>query len=377
MWVGLFFFSQLFTQLQYAHTHTTMEQEKTRDVTELPNAPKPTELENIHKPDTAFYNLLSMGALHPMSSLTQQTMIDVNSQPLASLAHVANSSTSGAAAAAVGSPAEGGSSQLYAAPIDNTLLTNNNTNNNSQDDTGVNNHELDPSNPIITEFYERFSAGKVYQSLQELRSAAFEYGRRYNIAITTSKSDKTKVYLICKHGGQYRPNANRKRAAALALRREEKSIRPRIRKSQKQGCCCLIYARCSKGTHWTIRKSVAQHNHAIAQDPRTYAMYRSLQPEHLLSVHRYLKENISISNIVKTLMDHGIDNIKPKDIENIQQDLKRKELKQLQEQQQQQQQQQEQQQLQQQQEQQLQHIKQEVEEESPSSTIQHTEASSV
>ncbi|CAO3634632.1 unnamed protein product [Mucor hiemalis] len=295
-----------------------MDQEKTRDVNELSHA-SPNELDNIHKPETALMNLLGYSSLNPMSSLTQQTLIDVNSQPLVSLSQTANSTVApnSTTNTTTTSTTIEEDNQLYSASID---ISNNNC-------------ELDPSNPIITEFYERFSTGKIYQSLQDLRSAAFEYGRRYNIAITTSKSDKTKVYLICKHGGQYRPNANRKRAAALALRREEQSIRPRKRKSQKQGCCCLIYARCSKGTHWMIRKSVAQHNHPISDDPSAYAMYRSLQPEHLLTVHKYLKENISISNIVKALVDHGVDNIKPKDIENIQQDLKRKEVKLLQEQQ--------------------------------------------
>jgi hypothetical protein len=248
-------------------------------------------------------------ACNGVSPLAQQTMIDVNSQPLVPV--------STAPIPMQTQP------QTQAQTVDTTTQTTL-----TSTDTPPNvEHVLDPTSPIITEFYERFSTGKIFQSLEALRNAAFDYGRKYNVAITTSKSDKTKIYLICKHGGQYRQNANRKRAAALALKRQEKCIKPRQRRSQKQGCCCLIYARRFKGQHWTIRKSQAQHNHQIAQDPRTYAMYRALQPEHLSTVHELLKENTGIANIVKTLVERGVNNIVPKDIENIQQDLKRKEAK--------------------------------------------------
>lgn len=254
------------------------------------------DIDTLDKQDSS--TLMKLLACNGVSPLAQQTMIDVNSQPLVPVSTTPIPT------------------QTQPQPID---ATNNDIPNVEK--------VLDPTSPIITEFYERFKTGKIFQSLEELRNAAFDYGRKYNVAITTSKSDKTKIYLICKHGGQYRQNANRKRAAALALKRQEKCIKPRMRRSQKQGCCCLIYARRFKTQHWTIRKSEAQHNHQIAQDPRTYAMYRALQPEHLSTVHELLRENKGIANIVKALVERGVNNIVPKDIENIQQDLKRKEAK--------------------------------------------------
>ncbi|KAF1804795.1 hypothetical protein FB192DRAFT_1359581 [Mucor lusitanicus] len=178
---------------------------------------------------------------------------------------------------------------------------------------------LDPSSPIITEFYERFAVGRMFQSLEELRTEAFEYGRKHNVALTTSKSDKTKVYLICKHGGFYRKN--NKKASDL-----NQNIKPRLRRSQKTGCACMIYARCCRGSFWVIRKCIGEHNHPIAEDPRAYAMYRSLSPEHLLVVHRLLREHVGVTFIVKSLRAHGVTNILAKDIENIQQDLKRRDV---------------------------------------------------
>ncbi|RCH95759.1 hypothetical protein CU098_001258, partial [Rhizopus stolonifer] len=134
---------------------------------------------------------------------------------------------------------------------------------------------MDPSNPILTEFYERFTVGRMFDTLEDLRNEAYEYGRKHNVALTTSKSDKTKIYLICKHGGQYRRNNKRPPPG---------TVKPRIRRSQKTGCACMIYARYCRGSFWVIRKSVGEHNHPIADDPSAYAMYRSLTPEQLLMI---------------------------------------------------------------------------------------------
>lgn len=180
---------------------------------------------------------------------------------------------------------------------------------------------LDPNSPIISEFYEKFPTGRMFQSLEALRSETYEYGRKHNVALTTSKSDKTKIYLICKHGGQYRKNTKKSTSNRV--------VKPRVRRSQKTGCACMIYARCCRGSFWIIRKSVGEHNHPIADDPRTYAMYRSLSPENLLVVHRLLREHVGVSFIVKSLKANGVTNILAKDIENIQQDLKRRDVLEL------------------------------------------------
>ncbi|KAG2203221.1 hypothetical protein INT46_002503 [Mucor plumbeus] len=255
---------------------------------------------------------------------TQQTLMDVNSQPLmhslldnsphhhtySSMADNAQLLSTGAALlsqAVLGHP--NSISPISCAADDD------NKNNSGMKITDT---TLDPSSPIITEFYEKFAMGRMFQTLEELRAEAFEYGRKHNVALTTSKSDKTKVYLICKHGGHYRKNNKRPS--------EDKTIRPRIRRSQKTGCACMIYARCCRGSFWIIRKSIGEHNHPIAEDPRTYAMYRSLSPEHLLLVHRLLREHVGVSFIVKSLKANGVTNILAKDIENIQQDLKRRDV---------------------------------------------------
>ncbi|ORE03882.1 hypothetical protein BCV72DRAFT_212414 [Rhizopus microsporus var. microsporus] len=230
-----------------------------------------------------------------LSELTQQTLIDVNSQP-------------------------------FSLKDNNTLVT-------YQEFGNPNDRVLYyPSeaatdmvdNPaMITEFYERFATGNMFPSLADLRTAAYEYGKKYNVALTTSKSDKTKVYLICKHGGHYRQNEKRdKKKTEIAV--PDKEVKPRVRRSQKTGCECMIYARCSRDSFWMIRKSVAEHNHPIAEDPRTYAMYRSLSPENLLIVHRLLRERVGVSYIVKSLRASGVTNVIAKDIENIQQDMKRR-----------------------------------------------------
>ncbi|KAI8641322.1 hypothetical protein BD408DRAFT_418325 [Parasitella parasitica] len=189
-------------------------------------------------------------------------------------------------------------------------------NNNRQCNIEITGNTLDPSSAIITEFYEKFAIGRMFQTLDELRNEAFEYGKKHNVALTTSKSDKTKIYLICKHGGQYRKNNKRPVPG--------KNVKPRIRSSHKIGCPCMIYARCCRGSFWIVRKCVGEHNHPIADDPRTYSMYRCLSDEHLLVVRRLLREHVGNSFIVKALKANGVTNILVKDIENIQQDLKRR-----------------------------------------------------
>ncbi|CAO3620114.1 unnamed protein product [Mucor fragilis] len=287
----------------------------------------------------------------PEIDYTQQTLMDVNSQPLmhslleshqhhplldhhnaamnatdtdlltanaaaAMMKHIAGprlaaTPISVAAASAVNTAAFNSPT-----PPSNTNGSNGFTDNCAIEITG---NTLDPSSPIITEFYERFAVGRMFQSLEELRTEAFEYGRKHNVALTTSKSDKTKVYLICKHGGFYRKN--NKKASDL-----NQNIKPRLRRSQKTGCACMIYARCCRGSFWVIRKCIGEHNHPIAEDPRAYAMYRSLSPEHLLVVHRLLREHVGVTFIVKSLRANGVTNILAKDIENIQQDLKRRDV---------------------------------------------------
>ncbi|GAN06072.1 hypothetical protein MAM1_0110c05549 [Mucor ambiguus] len=291
----------------------------------------------------------------PEIDYTQQTLMDVNSQPLMHslleshqhhplLGHhsAAMNATdtdllnANAAVAAAAMMKHIAGPRLSATPITvassssvNTAAfsspapppTNANGNSSFTDNCAIEitGNTLDPSSPIIIEFYERFAVGRMFQSLEELRTEAFEYGRKHNVALTTSKSDKTKVYLICKHGGFYRKN--NKKASDL-----NQNIKPRLRRSQKTGCACMIYARCCRGSFWVIRKCIGEHNHPIAEDPRAYAMYRSLSPEHLLVVHRLLREHVGVTFIVKSLRANGVTNILAKDIENIQQDLKRRDV---------------------------------------------------
>lgn len=255
-----------------------------------------------------------------LADFAQQTLIDVNSQPLIQniidnhqlISHPLNDTTTTATSNSVALPSD--DQQQQPATTENT--------------TNV----LDPNSPIITEFYERFPMGRMFQSLEALRTETYEYGRKHNVALTTSKSDKTKIYLICKHGGQYRKNVKKSQKAAAAA--ANRVIKARARRSQKTGCACMIYARCCRGSFWIIRKSIGEHNHPIANDPSAYAMYRSLSPEHLITVHRLLREHVSVSLIIKSLKASGVSNILAKDIENIQQDMKRRDVLELPQQQQ-------------------------------------------
>jgi hypothetical protein len=255
-----------------------------------------------------------------ITDFTQQTLIDVNSQPLIHnlmedqhlLGHPSLNTASS-------QPFLSANNHILSAAIHKNQATSESVSNAMDTTTNTNEHKSNENgSTLLTEFYERFAQGKMFQTLEELRTAAYDYGRRHNVALTTSKSDKTKVYLICKHGGQYRKNNKRPPS--------DKPIKPRIRRSQKTGCACMIYARCCRGSFWIVRKSIGEHNHPIADDPRTYAMYRSLSPEHLLAVHKLLREHVGVSYIVKSLKANGVTNILPKDIENIQQDLKRRDV---------------------------------------------------
>ncbi|KAI8973287.1 hypothetical protein BDF20DRAFT_881551 [Mycotypha africana] len=189
----------------------------------------------------------------------------------------------------------------------------------------------DPTHPLMSEFQTRFGVGRVFESLEALRGAVFEYGKKYNVALTTSKSDKSKVYLLCKHGGKHRKVTKKSDITAAAAPTTPalatpKKVKTRVRLSQKTGCECMIYARKCRDGLWMIKKSIPQHNHPIASDPAMYPMYRSLPPEYLLVVHKLLQEHVSTGHIVKSLRANGISNIVTKDIDNIQQDMKKKGL---------------------------------------------------
>lgn len=274
----------------------------------------------------ALTNALQQPSPNASMDLAQQTLIAVNSQTL--LPVVSQGVIDDRSSYIMATQMDGvvGSNNQLTSALNNSSSTSASANNDNT--TTIENTteasgdmQVDSSSPLIIEFYEKFPVGKTFDSLEQLRKVALDYGKRYNVALTTSKSDKTKVYLICKHGGYYRKNVNKKKPAP---KDKATPVKTRVRKSQKSGCSCLIYARCSKGAIWTIRKSIAEHNHPIAVDPRTYAMYRSLDSDQLAFVHKLLGENTSISGIVKILKEKGINNIVPKDIENIQQDLKRK-----------------------------------------------------
>ncbi|KAI9483957.1 MAG: hypothetical protein EXX96DRAFT_560297 [Benjaminiella poitrasii] len=113
----------------------------------------------------------------------------------------------------------------------------------------VNNNEIRVQQ-FIAGFNSEFGVGKEFASLEELREAAIEYGKKRNVG---------RITLKCKHLCVYR--------AAKA-----------ISKRNKSGMIA-------------ITRSVGEHNHPLARDIRTYAAFRKMEPEHLSAAISMLKKH--------------------------------------------------------------------------------------
>lgn len=184
--------------------------------------------------------------------------------------------------------------------------------------------DLNPS-LIAQDFYESFPQGKQYKTLEELRQDIYEYGKKYNIVMSIKNSNYRSIHLWCKHGGQYRKG--KKKVVDEETGAEIESARLRQKRTQRQGCPCFIKARYLRGI-WAIDTTFGQHNHVLPTNRNAYSIHRKQPKETTALIKRLLSDGQKIGDILSHLSTIGITNIIKKDIENMQQQLRRKKKKQ-------------------------------------------------
>jgi hypothetical protein len=178
----------------------------------------------------------------------------------------------------------------------------------------------------VKEFNNLFDPGKRYTSLALLRSTIADYGQRYNIVMSTKNSNYRSVHLWCKHAGVYRKGKKRNNSEKSNENENTpttKVIKSRKKETQRTDCKCYIKAKLI-GELWVIEHSHGEHNHAIPKNKTVYSLHRRQTDEIKTLILQLLNNGQKISAILEYLHMIGINNIIKKDIENLQQQFRRK-----------------------------------------------------
>ncbi|KAI8888576.1 hypothetical protein K501DRAFT_329703 [Backusella circina FSU 941] len=184
----------------------------------------------------------------------------------------------------------------------------------------------DPNPSHITQdFNDSFPEGKEYKTLEALRQDIDDYGKKYNIVMSVKNSNYRSIHLWCKHGGQYRKG--KKKVVDADTGTEVETARLRQKRTQRQGCLCFVKARYLRGL-WVIDTSFGEHNHVLPANKNVYSIHRKQPKETAALIKRLLNDGQKVSDIIGHLSSIGITNIIKKDIENMQQQLRRKKKKQ-------------------------------------------------
>lgn len=183
---------------------------------------------------------------------------------------------------------------------------------------------------LIQEFNNLFESGKSYTSLTLLRSTIADYGQRHNIVMSTKNSNYRSVHLWCKHAGVYRKGKKRNSANNHGKSSNEnenistnKVIKSRKKETQRTDCKCYIKAKLI-GESWVIEHSFGKHNHVIPKNKTVYSLHRRQSDEIKNLILQLLNNGQKITSILEYLHMIGINNIIKKDIENLQQQFRRK-----------------------------------------------------
>ncbi|OAD67113.1 hypothetical protein PHYBLDRAFT_151717 [Phycomyces blakesleeanus NRRL 1555(-)] len=147
---------------------------------------------------------------------------------------------------------------------------------NSTNDFVIVSETLKKYNAVLTEFNSIF------------------LGIKHNIALTTEYASSSRIKLICKYSGKYRDIRKAEKVASKTSVTSETLPgweRKHEKDKQKHGCPCFMYANTTKKGKLTVRSRETQHNHAIEEDRRAYAMHHKLLPKAMTLVVQHLKNN--------------------------------------------------------------------------------------
>lgn len=190
--------------------------------------------------------------------------------------------------------------------------------------TNIPNNEGEDINEedMLNEFKDLFQPGRAFATRALLRSEINRYGLKYNVVMSTKNSNYRSVHLWCKHAGIYKQGKRQSKKAT-----PEKVIKPRNKITKRSGCGCFIKAKLINEM-WIIEHSHGEHNHTIPKNRAVYSIHRRQSEEIKSLILQLLNDGQKISNILEYLNMIGINNIIKKDIENLQQQYRRKEKKQ-------------------------------------------------
>ncbi|CEG83666.1 hypothetical protein RMATCC62417_17548 [Rhizopus microsporus] len=115
----------------------------------------------------------------------------------------------------------------------------------------------EPRVSIEVEFEETFAVGNKFSSRDELTDKAKAFGKKNNLVLSTLRSDKRMITIMCEHGSQYRSA----KKAVIVMQQAESSEKPKgmcNTDTQRCGCPCIVYD-VLEDNQFVVRKVVSQH----------------------------------------------------------------------------------------------------------------------
>jgi hypothetical protein len=146
-----------------------------------------------------------------------------------------------------------------------------------------------------------FPIGREFATIAAARTEAFNFGKRFNVAFVTGRSDQARgnLTLTCKHFGGPRKSVSQKENEEKDT--DENAVKKYHKDTQKLFCDCFIkFKRSATSQNLCVVDTQHQHTHPIPRSSTTYAVYRKQDEETKALIVKIL--SLSTSNAAEVIM---------------------------------------------------------------------------